>query len=70
MAALQDAKTADEMVARLRKEGYSVHRTSVNIPGKGRWYRIQIGRFGDREQAAKTIHTLESKGLKPILVSR
>lgn len=70
VASLQDAKTADEMVARLRKEGYSAHRTSVTIPGKGRWYRIQVGRFSDREQAAKTIHALESKGLKPILVSR
>ena len=35
-----------------------------------RWYRIQVGRFSDREQAAQTIHALESKGLKPILVSR
>ena len=70
VASLQDAKTADEMVARLRKEGYSAHRTSVTIPGKGRWYRIQVGRFSDREQAAKTIQALESKGLKPILVSR
>jgi len=70
VASLQDAKTADEMVARLRKEGYSAHRTSVTIPGKGRWYRIQVGRFSDREQAAKTMHALESKGLKPILVSR
>jgi cell division protein FtsN len=70
VASLQDAKTADEMVARLSKEGYSAHRTSVTIPGKGRWYRIQVGRFSDREQAAQTIHALESKGLKPILVSR
>jgi cell division septation protein DedD len=70
VASLQDAKTADEMVTRLRKEGYSAHRTSVTIPGKGRWYRIQVGRFSDREQAAQTIHALESKGLKPILVSR
>jgi cell division septation protein DedD len=70
VASLRDAKTADEMVASLRKEGYSVRRTSVVIPGKGRWYRIQVGRFSDREQAAKTIQALESKGLKPILVSR
>ena len=69
VASLRDAKTADEMVARLRKEGYSVHRTSVTIPGKGLWYRVQIGRFADREQAAKTIRALESKGLKPILVA-
>lgn len=70
VASLRDAQTADEMVAGLRKEGYRVHRTSVTIPGKGLWYRVQIGRFADREQAAKTIRALESKGLKPILVTQ
>jgi DedD protein len=70
VASLRDAKTADEMVAGLRKEGYSVHRTSVTIPGKGQWFRVQVGRFVDREQAAPTIRVLESKGFKPILVSR
>lgn len=70
VASLKDAQTADKMVADLRKEGYSVHRTSVTIPGKGRWYRVQVGRFTDREQAAQTIRVLKSKGLKPILVSR
>lgn len=70
VASLRDAKTADEMVAGLRKEGYSVRRTSATIPGKGVWYRVQVGRFTNREQAAKAIRVLESKGLKPILVSR
>jgi len=70
VASLRDAQTADKMVADLRKAGYSVHRTSVTIPGKGRWYRVQVGRFADRAQAAQTIRVLESKGLKPILVSR
>lgn len=70
VASLRDAKTADEMAADLRKEGYSVRRTSATIPGKGVWYRVQVGRFVDREHAAKTISVLESKGLKPILVAR
>jgi cell division septation protein DedD len=70
VASLRDAKMADEMVARLRREGYHVVRSNVTIPGKGDWYRIQVGRFTDRQAATATIRALESKGLKPILVSR
>ena len=70
VASLRDSKVADEMVARLRREGYQVTRSGVSIPGKGRWYRVQVGRFRDRQAAAATIDALESKGLKPILVSR
>jgi len=70
VASLRDAQTADDMLARLRQEGYSVRRTRITIPGKGLWYRVQVGRFTDREHAAQTIRILEKKGLKPILVSR
>lgn len=70
VASLRDLKTADEMVTGLRQEGFSARRTSVSIPGKGLWYRVQVGRFADRAHAAQTIRVLESKGLKPILVPR
>jgi len=70
VASLRDAKMADEMVARLRREGFQVIRSGVTIPGKGRWYRVQVGRFTDRQAAGATIRALESKGLQPILVSR
>lgn len=69
VASLRNAQTADEMAARLRREGYRVERVSTTIPGKGRWHRVQVGRFASREQAVKTINALEAKGLKPILVS-
>ena len=70
VASLQDAKMADEMVIRLRREGYQAIQTGVTIPGKGRWYRVQVGRFDNRQAASATMRALESKGLKPILVSR
>jgi len=70
VASLRDAKMADEMVARLRREGYQALQTGVTIPGKGRWYRVHVGRFADRQAARATIRSLEAKGLQPILVSR
>lgn len=70
VASLRDAKMADEMVTRLRRDGYQVVRSGVTIPGKGQWFRVQVGRFNDRAAAAATIRALEAQGLKPILVSR
>ena len=70
VASLRDAKMADEMVSRLRREGYQAVQSGVTIPGKGRWYRVQVGRFSNRQAANATIRALETKGLKPILVSR
>jgi cell division septation protein DedD len=70
VASLRDAEMADEMVSRLRREGYRAVQTGVTIPGKGRWYRVQVGRFRDRQAASATIRALEAKGLQPILVSR
>ncbi|MGD9331313.1 MAG: SPOR domain-containing protein [Desulfobacterales bacterium] len=70
VAALRDQKTADEMVARLRRDGFRANRKGVAISGQGIWYRVQVGRFSDRQQAAQTMRALKAKGLKPILVSR
>ena len=70
VASLRDARTADAMVARLRKEGYSASRSDVTLPDKGVWYRVQVGRFADREAAAATLRALKAKGLDPLLVSR
>jgi DedD protein len=70
VASLRDGKMAEEMVVRLRREGYQALQTAVTIPGKGRWFRVQVGRFADRQAARETIRALEAKGLQPILVSR
>lgn len=70
VASLRDPQMADEMVARLRKEGYRASRSGVTIPGQGVWYRVRVGRFADRDAAAATMRALQSKGLEPILVSR
>jgi len=70
VASLRDATMADEMVARLQREGYQALQTAVTLPGKGRWFRVQVGRFADRQAARATIRALEAKGLQPILVSR
>jgi cell division septation protein DedD len=70
VASLQEADRADQMVQRLRAQGFAAYKATVTIPGKGVWYRIRVGSFQHREEAAATLQGLEARGLHPILVPR
>lgn len=70
VASLKDSKGADEMVAKLRKRGYSAYRTAINIPDKGLWYRVRIGFFKEKTEADSTLNKLKKEKFKAILVYR
>jgi cell division septation protein DedD len=70
VAALKDDKVAQQLVDRLKKKGYSAYRASVNIPGKGVWYRIRIGSYQTRADAARTLKRLKKDGLDGFLVKK
>jgi cell division protein FtsN/Zn ribbon nucleic-acid-binding protein len=53
---------ANERVARLQSGGFDVRVVSVELPKRGTWYRVQSGRFGNREEAARYGQLLKSKG--------
>jgi hypothetical protein len=42
---------ADAFAARLRAAGFEPYIVLADIPGKGRWYRVRVGRFDDMEAA-------------------
>lgn len=42
---------ADAFAARLRAAGFEPYIVLADIPGKGRWYRVRVGRFEDMEAA-------------------
>lgn len=48
--AAMDIRGADQMMARLRKLGYTAHLVPTEIAGQ-RWYKIQVGPFATAEQA-------------------
>jgi len=54
-----DAKSAKDLVDRLKNKGYNAFVTEANVKGKV-WYRVRIGRFGSREEAEKTVAALKS----------
>ena len=55
-----DAKSANDLVDRLKNKGYNAFVTEANVQGKV-WYRVRIGPFGSREEADKTVAMLKSK---------
>jgi cell division protein FtsN len=54
-----DAKSANDLVDRLKNKGYNAFVTEANVKGKV-WYRVRIGRFGSREEADKIAAALKS----------
>jgi DedD protein len=53
----------------LRRSRYKPFIMPVELPGKGKWYRVRIGKFGSRLEAEKFKHQFERKlGLETFLV--
>jgi cell division septation protein DedD len=53
---------ANERISSLRAAGFDARSTAVEIPGRGKWYRVHVGRFAEREEAAKVSAQLREKG--------
>jgi cell division septation protein DedD len=65
-----DQAQANERLSRLKASGVDARIVAATIPGRGTWYRVQIGRFPSREQAASFASQLRSKGaVQEVLVT-
>ncbi|MBV9926206.1 MAG: SPOR domain-containing protein [Acidobacteria bacterium] len=53
---------ANERVSTLRAAGFEAQVAAAELPGRGTWYRVQVGRFADRDGAAQTVAALRAKG--------
>ncbi|HEX8720156.1 MAG TPA: SPOR domain-containing protein [Pyrinomonadaceae bacterium] len=53
---------ANARVSALRAAGFESRAVAAELPGRGTWYRVQVGRFADREGAAKAAAALRAKG--------
>ena len=69
VASVKDRKAADAMVAKLLKKGYRARRVMGKVPGKGIWYRVRIGYFEKKGDAAETLRRLEKDRYKGMLVN-
>ena len=58
------------MVRDLKKKGYPAYARIGKVPGKGIWYRVRVGRFTSRREAAGMQARLRSDNWKAVIVSR
>jgi cell division protein FtsN len=70
VAAYKNSKIADNMVAKLKKKGYSAYKSIGKIPGKGIVYRVRIGYFKNRAEGSSTFNRLKKENIKAIIVQR
>lgn len=58
--AFPEEASAKLIVDRLKDKGYNAYVTAVENRGKT-WYRVNVGKFGSREEAEKMVQVLRSK---------
>ncbi|HEY4158351.1 MAG TPA: SPOR domain-containing protein [Polyangiaceae bacterium] len=69
VASYRDAADADRLVADLRKRGHRAFRMQANVPERGLWYRVRIGPFKSKFEAAAYKAKFErTERLSPFLV--
>jgi len=61
VAAYPDKGTADELVGRLQANKWPAHLTTTAVPGKGTYYRVNLGPYSSRDQASKALSIFKSK---------
>lgn len=70
VAALKAAKDADRLVTQLKNNGYPAYRIMSDVPGKGIWFRVRVGKYNSKANARATQQKLIKAGMKPIVVER
>ena len=70
VASMKDGAAAERVVANLKKDGYPAYLSRIVIPDKGLWFRVRVGRYQDRDQAAADMKRLTREQKKPILVKK
>lgn len=59
--AFRNIVEANEFISTLRREGYKPHLVLNDIPGRGRWYRVRVGRFSSIDAARVFQKQFEAK---------
>jgi hypothetical protein len=71
VAAFPDRRSTEACVLKIKKAGEEPVWGSVNIPGRGIWFRVYIGEFATSQQARLAGASLKARGIiKEYLVKR
>lgn len=69
VAAVQNARSAEQLAANLRKKGYRAYQMRSEVAGKGVWYRVRVGAFKDRGEADRMLAKLKADNFGGMVVS-
>jgi len=69
VAAYQDSRKAEKTIGRLKPLGFLPRVVMKEVPGRGKWYRVVIGGFENREKAKATADLISGKvrGVKCVI---
>ncbi|RJR47940.1 MAG: SPOR domain-containing protein [Desulfobacteraceae bacterium] len=63
IAAAPDKVSAEQIAEQMNRMGHDSFVRLEDVPGKGRWYRVYVERFGSKPQADREVALLKSLGL-------
>ncbi len=69
VASVKEVKAADKMVDRLKRKGYAAHRVISKVEGKGIWFRVRVGSYARKADAAPTLKRLKRDRYSPMIVN-
>jgi cell division septation protein DedD len=71
VAAYQESRKAEQMMEKLSPLGFASRVVMKDLPGKGRWFRVIVGGFENREKAKAAADQIAGKirGVKCVILS-
>ena len=70
LASFRQKQRADRYVEELKKLGIHAYRREVNLPEKGRWYRVSIGGFLTLKEAKNYTKQLRQQGISDMYITK
>ena len=61
VAAYQDRQKAEQTIEKLKPLGFTARAVEKDLPGKGRWFRVIVGGFENREKAKAAVDQITGK---------
>jgi len=70
LASFRQKQRADRYVEELKKLGIDAYSWEVNLPEKGRWYRVSVGGFPTLKEAKNYTKELRQKGISDTYITK
>jgi len=61
IASFRDKRNTNRLMRELEQKGYETFSEKANIPQKGIWYRVTVGRFSSRREAQAFARELKER---------